>query len=80
MLLMGVAYDILLVLIETHHEVSLIVLTLQAFLEVEKVQLEVEQRRVKTEWEFMLHMWNVSTPQDYVAWLLGGIILGSDAL
>jgi len=45
------AYDILLVLIETHCGISSIMLTLWASLEVEKALLEVKQERVRTEWE-----------------------------
>jgi len=48
--------------------------TSQAFLEVEKVQLEVKQERERTDKELMLLMWNLSTSQDYVAQILGGIV------
>jgi len=65
MLLTSMAYNILSVLIETHHGVSSITFTLQALLDMEKAQLEVEQERVRTEWELMLLMWNLSTSQDY---------------
>jgi len=74
MLLTSMAYNILSVLIETDCGVSLIALTLWAFLEVEKVQLEVEKGREKSEWELMLHVWNISMSQDYVARFLGGIV------
>ena len=60
-LLMSAAYDILLVLIETHCGVSSITSTSWASLEVEKVWLEVEQERAKNEWESVINMCNIDS-------------------
>jgi len=73
-ILTHVAYDILLVLIETFHRVTLIALTSWDFLGVEMVWLKVEHGRMKKEWELMLHMQNISSLQGYVDRLLGGIV------
>ena len=52
-LLTSTAYNILWVLIKTHHGVTSIMSTSQAFFEVEKVWLEVKQERARTEQELM---------------------------
>jgi len=55
-LLTCMAYDILLVLIEIHHGILSVVLTLWAFLELENAWMEVEQERVRIEWKLSSHV------------------------
>jgi len=51
-----------------------------ASLEVEKAWLEVKQEGERMEQELMQLIWNLSTSQDYVVRILGGIVQGSDVL